>query len=420
MRKGPGLFFLNFFFLKRQHLLWKVRPDIKRKFCLKGLLVSLLLVLAFSPLSSAQTMNPRQPIALAADAKTLAAKGKKGKWKIRNGKTYYYDEKGKRVRGFQKIGGKTYYFNSKGVMQTGWQKIEGKLYCFSRRGVMKTSWKTIGGRRYYFNRKGVMQTGWRKIEGKLYYFGPHGALTTGWATINGKRYFLESDGAMHTGWLEENGKKYFFGIHGVLTTGWLTLDGKTYYFDNTGVMQTGWMKQNGSYYFFKADGTLDPSKTVDNSLYGDSTGTAKQKTERRAEAIVSMITTPNMTKEQKLRTCFDYVMKYTGRRPRTPHYYGMDWPVIYANDMFLSGSGNCFSYAAAFGFLAKACGYTEIYACNDTGHGWTEINGFIYDPEEYRNTAHKYYGTSYSNVPGYARGIQSYRYPGYGFMHVKI
>ena len=134
-----------------------------------------------------------------------------------------------------------------------------------------------------------------------------------------------------------------------------------------------------------------------------------------------------MTKEQKLRACFNYLItpigqttvlgdRIYGGNPRIPHYTGTDWPEVYANDIFLDHRGNCFSMAAAFGYLAKACGYTNVYVCNSTGHGWTEINGLVYDPEQYRDTQYKYYGTNYNNAPGYKRSI-SY---GEAYMHMKL
>ena len=222
-----------------------------------------------------------------------------------------------------------------------------------------------------------------------------------------------------SGWITKNGKKYYY-KNGKAVTGWKTIKGKKYYFVKSGKkkgqMVTGWQIFGKTCYYFRKDGSLDASKTTDSKRSGDKTGTAKQKTYRRAQALVAKITTSSMTKEEKLKACLNYVMKYTGRRPRTPHYCGKDWPVVYANDMFLDGSGNCFSYAAAFAFMAKACGYRNVYACNSTGHGWAEINGKIYDPEEYRNTKYKYYGTSYSSVPGYRRAIAA----GLPFMHVKI
>lgn len=223
------------------------------------------------------------------------------------------------------------------------------------------------------------------------------------------------------GWVKK-GKKTYYYKNGKPVTGWRTIDKKKYYFNTSGKqkgqMVTGWKVLKKNYYYFNEDGSLNTKKSINSSRKSDKTGSAKEKTYRRAKAIVEMITTPKMTKGQKLKACFNYVMKYKGRRPRTPHYMKTDWPVVYANDMFLDGSGNCFSYAAAFGYLAKACGYKNVYCCSDTGHGWTEIGGKIYDPEEYRNTRYKYYNTSYSQVPGYRRGIAAQKK--YPFMHVKL
>lgn len=324
----------------------------------------------------------------------------------------------------------------KNSRRTGWTEENGDRYYLDADGNRTTGWKTIDGRQYYFlkygKQKGRMAVGWKTIDGVRYYFETdqktRGQMATGWKTIGGGRYyFLKSGkkrGRTASGWLTIDGVKYYFMVNGKnagqMATGWKTIKGKQYYFapsgGSAGQVTTGWKIFGRNCCYFGKNGVLNPKKTVNSSRPGDSTGSAATKTLRRAKAIVAQITTDVMTKEQKLRACFEYVMKYPGRRPRTPHYYGMDWPVVYANDMFLDGSGNCFSYAAAFAYLAKACGYTNVYACNDTGHGWTEINGLIYDPEEYRNTQHKYYGTSYSLVPGYRRGL-SY---GQAFAHVKI
>lgn len=299
----------------------------------------------------------------------------------------------------------------------------------------KNGWVTKGTATYYYQ-KGKAVTGWKTIDGGRYFFTKSGKkkgqMVTGLQTISSQKYYFEKSGdqkgQMITGWKTIGSKKYFFTKSGKKKgqayTGLKTINGKKYYFtasgSKKGQMITGWKKINKAYYFFDEDGACDSSKSVNASRKSDKTGTAKEKTLRRAQAIVEQITTPEMTKQQKLKACFQYVMKYTGRRPRTPHYYGKDWPVVYANDMFLEGSGNCFSYAAAFAFMAKACGYENVYVCNDTGHGWTEIDGKIYDPEEYRNTKYKYYGTSYSSVPGYKRGIADWKSSGMGFKHVKI
>ena len=127
--------------------------------------------------------------------------------------------------------------------------------------------------------------------------------------------------------------------------------------------------------------------------------TPEQHTLFLAYGEVEKATAPGMTKEEKLSACFVYCKsQYREHRPRTPHYLGVDWPVIYANDMFAGTGGNCFSYAAAFAFMAKAIGYTDVYACNSSGHGWAEIDGLVYDPEWSKRDgldAVTYFGVSY-------------------------
>ena len=297
----------------------------------------------------------------------------------------------------------------------------------------KNGWVTKGTATYYYQ-KGKAVTGWKTIDGGRYFFTKSGKkkgqMVTGLQTISSQKYYFEKSGdnkgKMITGRKTVGSKKYFFTKSrkkkGQAYTGLKTISGKKNYFTTSGSkkgqMITGWKKISKAYYYFGEDGASDSSKTVNSSRKSDKTGTAAQKVYKRAQAVVEQITTEDMTKAQKLKACFNYVMKYTGRRPRTPHYCGKDWPVVYANDMFLEGSGNCFSYAAAFAYMAKACGYTEVYACNSTGHGWVEIGGKVYDPEQYRNTKYKYYDSNYSSAPGYWRAISDWK--SYSFKRVKI
>ena len=132
-------------------------------------------------------------------------------------------------------------------------------------------------------------------------------------------------------------------------------------------------------------------------------GRAKKVTTRadgvlfRAAKEVTKATNTSMTREQKLKACFDYVKgAYIEKNPRIPHYLGMDWPLVYADDMLIRGVGNCCSYGSTFAFMAKAIGYTEVYCCNSGGHGWAEIDGLVYDPEWSRHRhKYSYYALSY-------------------------
>lgn len=86
--------------------------------------------------------------------------------------------------------------------------------------------------------------------------------------------------------------------------------------------------------------------------------------------------------------------------------------------MFVDGAGNCFSYGAAFAYMAKAIGYKNVYCCNSGGHGWAEVDGLVYDPEWSRHHARDYYALSYNTKldQNYKAAIAA----GYSWMHVKI
>ena len=203
-------------------------------------------------------------------------------------------------------------------------------------------------------------------------------------------------------------------VCGKLITGWQLFDGKPIYYNADGSVTAGrsllYTEYNGKKaYWYLNNGVPDPSYRGTITCNGEDwiiTGgtayqvkTASDRTLFLAFGEVAKATTPDMTMAEKLRACFVYCKThYTERRPRTPHYLGIDWPIIYANDMFAGSGGNCCSYAAAFAFMAKAIGYENVYACNSGGHGWAEINGNVFDPEWSKKdglTAVTYYDLSY-------------------------
>lgn len=199
-----------------------------------------------------------------------------------------------------------------------------------------------------------------------------------------------------SGWNEENGKIYYYNADGTLPKG------KTVVYATFKGVEGYWYLENGV-----LDLTSRCGVTVNGTNWIVTEGKARKavsesdKTLFRAFQAVEKATTPNMTKAEKLKACFDYVKTaYKETRPRTPHYLGADWTIIYANDMFVRGKGNCCSYAAAFAFMAKALGYENVYGCNSGGHGWAEIDGLIYDPEwsKGHGTAanHYYFGITYA------------------------
>ena len=114
---------------------------------------------------------------------------------------------------------------------------------------------------------------------------------------------------------------------------------------------------------------VDPDNDYDMTLY-------------RATQAVAKCTDSSMSKEEKIKAGFDYIRtNYLEGVLHDPPYLESDWYVVVANDIFVYGKGDCYSYGAAFAFMLKGMGCDEVYACTTGGHGWSEAEGLVYDPE---------------------------------------
>ena len=175
--------------------------------------------------------------------------------------------------------------------------------------------------------------------------------------------------------------------------GMVTKNGSTYYYDANGVMQTGWQEINGSYYCFdRITGKLVTGTTI-NKIKVDSNGKAvsltnygksRIETMMRAHQIMLDVTSPTDTMEQKRYKCFVWEYSkhpyYRWRLLSNLYPYSDEWDVDFANDIFVRGRGCCISDACAAAYLFMEIGYTDIYVCHDTSHGWFTVNGRLYDP----------------------------------------
>ncbi|SCG88389.1 Toxin A [uncultured Clostridium sp.] len=301
-----------------------------------------------------------------------AAVAKKDGWhKASNGVVYYY-KNGKIAKGFVKIKNKTCYFNKKGkLVKNAWVIYKGKKYRADRCGTIKKNcFVKVDGKFYSLKADGSVRKGWQKFSYGISYFGKDGAIRKGLTVINGRTYL--------------------FSQKGILLTGTQTVGKTTYYLSDRGRLE---MKKvstgNGTLYYDGNGKKLSDVKVQDIE------------TLERAKKIAAEITNSGMSQSQKLKACFDWVIKkpYVMRRKFVNE---PGWPALYANDHFLLGGGNCESDAAAFAYLAKAIGYTDIHVCTDSdgtyglAHSWAEINGLVYDPlfaeaKDYN----KYYGAPY-------------------------
>lgn len=205
-----------------------------------------------------------------------------------------------------------------------------------------------------------------------------------------------------TGIIEEDGVAYYY-VDGELQTDTVVGD-----------EENGW-RYVGSY--GSVDSGYCDGVTVDGAdwivIEGDAypVETDADKCLFAAAKDVAECTDSSMTHEEKLKACFDHIRsKYGEGVQHDPAYppTNSDWYIIYANDIFVSGRGDCYSFGAAYAFMGRAIGCTESYACNSTGHGWTEIEERVYDPEwSMHSTNYSYYAMTYDekcDVP-YAKAL---------------
>ena len=165
-----------------------------------------------------------------------------------------------------KVGIDTYYFDEDGWMVTGWQQIDEKWYYFRSWGGMQYD-AVFGVEKdgitdyYYADKNGVMASDeWLKINGEWYYFRDWGARLYNAFHDDGENlYYLKSDGKMaHDEWLQINGKWYYFRNWGAAYRNELFTDpsdGNVYFGDSDGSMvHDEWIQVEEDWYYFRSWG----------------------------------------------------------------------------------------------------------------------------------------------------------------------
>ena len=117
------------------------------------------------------------------------------------------------------------------------------------------------------------------------------------------------------------------------------------------------------------------------------------------DEAIAACTTQDMTPEQMLRACYDYVRsyKYLGRNAafgsdvKTPPYEKL---MEFAEKILSTGKGDCYNFAASFCLLSRRLGFEAACIIGECGyvwnwrpiaHGWVEITKdgqtLLYDPQ---------------------------------------
>lgn len=241
----------------------------------------------------------------------------------------------------------------------------------------------------------------------------------------------EPDNPEISGWVTEtvNGKKQIrYYEKGKYLTGLRKIKKKFYYFNKNGIKQTGTVKDGKWVYYLNDSGVLIVRKKGDHYFYSNgkkmSYGDEQDFiTQLRAKKIVAKITTKKMSEKQKLKKCFKWVLKHPYIRRRKFNSRISYWPAQNANDIFVSGGGDCHADGAAMAYLAAALGYKKVYVCRDTaskqvqGHCWAEINNRVYDPvfAEDRGFS-RFYAVPYSKY--YGRAMDHVKIPRFKYAQV--
>lgn len=270
-----------------------------------------------------------------------------------------------------------------------WKKVRNASGYEIYRKVGKGSWKKItaikkSGTASYIDSKAA--EGGKTYSYKVRAYVKSGGSISYSAWSKSKKIKKEISGKI----IEKDGRKYFQYADGKKAKKrFVTIKGKTYYFGKKGIMEKGWMKKGDSYYYFdrstgvqRMDCTVDGIKLKKDGTAKDTSYNKKMiATMMEAKSIMNKVTEPTDTKEQKLKKVFDWVLKHPYKRyrilPQARKKKG--WEIDYANDVYKKGNGCCVSEACAFAFLARECGYKEVYVCDDTGHAWGEVDGRVYD-----------------------------------------
>ncbi len=215
-------------------------------------------------------------------------------------------------------------------------------------------------------------------------------LTGKWVKDKGETYYKDASGKKVRSKFVEIGKKtYYFGKSGAMEKSWVKVGKKYYYLDR----QTGVLKTKG-----KADGI---KLGKNGAAVVNKTAKKKLAVMLQAKKIVRKQTKATDTKQQKLKKVFDWTMKAPYKRYRiiAEVRTKKNWQLDYANDVFKKGKGCCVSYSSAFAYLAKECGYSKVYLCDDSEHAWVEIGGRVYDVLFARAKSYnRYYNSTYKTA----------------------
>ena len=197
-------------------------------------------------------------------------------------------------------------------------------------------------------------------------------------------------------WVRSGGYTYYYDAKGNKVTGLKKIGKKTYYFDSYGIQRTGWRNINGYFYFFRiahaAKGYMQKNVTIDGvKISSDGRAYVTDANKRKlivmdcASKLVDQNTVPSWSFARKRRAMFEYTAWNYGNSWIPDYFYESDYDAAYAEILFYRGYGDCFAFAAGFGYFMNAIGYHNVVVAHNTKHCWIEWNNHTFDPHWYRS-----------------------------------
>mgnify|MGYP000538521969 CR=1 FL=1 len=152
------------------------------------------------------------------------------------------------------------------------------VFFYEKGALVKNKWKNCNGSRYYFGADGSACTGGHKVGTKVYVFDEQGRLLKNrkgkMVTVFGKKYYMATKA-------------------GNPKTGYFVYRKNLYYADSLGRCYQNRATEKGKIYF-------------------TSNGKAKKTTDVllkiETQQVLSKITNSKMSREKKLRACWEYVV----------------------------------------------------------------------------------------------------------------
>ena len=201
--------------------------------------------------------------------------------------------------------------------------------------------------------------------------------------------------------LRVEGNKIFYYYKGKMVRNkWKRYEGYKYYFGEDGYACIGGSKIGNKAYVFDENGHLLDRTREDGQLYFTSSGKARKDTnallKMRVMNLVSRLTTSEMSKNQKLHACWEYIVDDAGFQygGSDPDLKKAGWCRKTALSMLNTKVGNCYGFASTLAAFAKELGYKKIELIDGrtpgtrdhapdgfTGHCWVRIDNRYYDPE---------------------------------------